>query len=257
MQLHFTTLGPQNSAQAQPLMLLHGLFGSGDNWGTIAKHFSQHYRVISVDLRNHGRSPHSDAQTYADMADDLFELCQTLGLDRIHLLGHSMGGKVAMQFATQYPDKVEKLMVVDMAPRRYADAHSHLIDAMLSVDLSAMQSRSDVDKALSSKIPEAMVRQFLLMNLVKSDSNSQLAWRINLPALKANYPKLIEAVCEHAHFEKPCLFIRGQNSDYVLDSDIAQIKTHFTQARFITLAAGHRLHAEQPQAFIQAVESFL
>jgi esterase len=257
MQLHFTTLGPQNSAQAQPLVLLHGLFGSSDNWGTIAKHFSQHYRVISVDLRNHGRSPHSDANTYTDMANDLLELCETLGLDRIHLLGHSMGGKVAMQFATQYPDKVEKLLVVDMAPRKYADAHTHLMDAMLSVDLSAMQSRSDVDKALSSKIPEAMVRQFLLMNLVKSDSNSQIAWRINLPALKANYPKLIEAVCEHAHFEKPCLFIRGQNSDYVLDSDIAQIKTHFTQARFITLAAGHWLHAEQPQAFIQAVESFL
>jgi esterase len=257
MQLHFTTLSPQNSAQAQPLVLLHGLFGSGDNWGTIAKHFSLHYQVISVDLRNHGRSPHSDANTYTDMANDLLELCETLGLDRIHLLGHSMGGKVAMQFATQYPDKVEKLLVVDMAPRKYADAHTHLIDAMLSVDLSAMQSRSDVDKALSSKIPEAMVRQFLLMNLVKSDSNSQIAWRINLPALKANYPKLIEAVCEHAHFEKPCLFIRGQNSDYVLDSDIAQIKTHFTQARFITLAAGHWLHAEQPQAFIQAVESFL
>jgi esterase len=257
MQLHFTTLGPQNSAQAQPLVLLHGLFGSSDNWGTIAKHFSQHYRVISVDLRNHGRSPHSDANTYTDMANDLLELCETLGLDRIHLLGHSMGGKVAMQFATQYPDKVEKLLVVDMAPRKYADAHTHLIDAMLSVDLSAMQSRSDVDKALSSKIPEAMVRQFLLMNLVKSDSNSQLAWRINLPTLKANYPKLIEAVCEHAHFEKPCLFIRGKNSDYVLDSDIAQIKTHFTQARFVTITAGHWIHAEQPQAFIQAVESFL
>lgn len=125
MQLHYQTLG-----QGQPLVLLHGLFGSGDNWGTVAGHFSQHYQVISVDLRNHGRSPHNDSHTYTDMADDLLELCDMLGLDRINLLGHSMGGKVAMQFATQHPDRVEKLIVVDMAPRAYADAHTHLIDAM-------------------------------------------------------------------------------------------------------------------------------
>jgi esterase len=259
MQLHFTTLGPQNSAQAQPLMLLHGLFGSGDNWGTIAKHFSQHYQVISVDLRNHGRSPHSDAHTYADMADDLFEICQTLGLDRIHLLGHSMGGKVAMQFATQYPDKVENLVVVDMAPRAYADAHTHLIDAMLSVDLTRMQTRSEVDKALSSKIPQAMVRQFLLMNLVKSDSSpdAQLTWRINLPALKSDYPQLLQAVCEEARYDKPCLFIRGKQSDYVQNQDIALIQTYFPQAQFVDLPSGHWVHAEQPQAFISEVEKFL
>jgi pimeloyl-ACP methyl ester carboxylesterase len=255
MQLHYQILG-----QGQPLVLLHGLFGSGDNWGTVAKHFSQHYQVISVDLRNHGRSPHSDSHNYDDMADDLLELCDALGLERINLLGHSMGGKVAMQFATQHPDRVEKLIVVDMAPRAYADAHTHLIDAMLEVDLTATQSRNEADKALSSKIPEAMVRQFLLMNLIKSDINSSeanLAWRINLPALKTNYPNLIQAVCEHAHYEKPCLFIRGINSDYVQDHDIAQIKTRFTQAEFTDLPTGHWVHAEQPQAFITTIEKFL
>lgn len=255
MQLHYQTLGDPISGKGQPLILLHGLFGSGDNWGTVAKHFSQHYQVISVDLRNHGRSPHSDSQTYTEMADDLLELCNTLGLDRIHLLGHSLGGKMAMQFATQYPDKLEKLIVVDMAIRKYPDAYTHIIDAMMAVDLSAMQSRSDVDKALTSKIPHTMVRQFLLMNLVESEN--KLAWRINLAALRANYPNLIQAVCEHTRYEKPSLFIRGERSDYVRDADIAHIQNHFTNAKFSTLAANHWVHAEQPQAFIEVVADFL
>lgn len=265
MQLHYQILGDKTSAQTEPLILLHGLFGSGDNWGTVAKHFSQYHQVISVDLRNHGKSPHSDSQTYTEMADDLLKLCDTLGLDRIHLLGHSLGGKVAMQFATQFPDRLEKLIVVDMAIRSYPDAYTHMIDAMMTVDLSTMQSRGDVDKALLSKIPHAMVRQFLLMNLIKSDVNQPesdvnktgLMWRINLAALKANYPSLLQAVCENARYEKPSLFIRGERSDYVQDADIEHIKTHFTNAQFASLATNHWVHAEQPQAFIEVVADFL
>lgn len=250
MQLHYQTLG-----QGQPLIFLHGLFGSGNNWGTVAKHFSQHYQVICVDLRNHGSSPHSTSQSYANMADDLLELCDTLSLERIHLLGHSLGGKVAMQFTTQHPDRVDKLIVVDMAMRAYADAHTHLIDAMMAIDLTTLQSRHEVDKILSNSIPQAMVRQFLLMNLIKSDSS--LAWRINLAALKTNYPGLQQAVCENAHYEKPCLFIRGEHSDYVQDTDIEQIKTNFINAQFASLPTGHWIHAEQPQAFIEVVGNFL
>jgi len=260
MQLHYQTLGDQTLDKAQPLIFLHGLFGSSDNWGTVAKHFSQHYQVISVDLRNHGKSPHSESQSYTDMADDLHALCDALSLDRIHLLGHSLGGKVAMQFATSFPDRVEKLIVVDMAMRAYADAHTHLIDAMLAVDLSTLQNRSEVDKALSSAIPQAMVRQFLLMNLTKlaiNQSENSLAWRINLTALKTNYPRLHQAVCENAHYEKSCLFIRGKHSDYVQDLDIEHIKTHFTNAQFASLPTGHWVHAEQPQAFIKEVGNFL
>jgi pimeloyl-ACP methyl ester carboxylesterase len=250
MQLHYQTLG-----QGQPLILLHGLFGSSNNWGTVAKHFSQHYQVICVDLRNHGSSPHSASQSYANMADDLLELCDALSLERIHLVGHSLGGKVAMQFATHHPDRVEKLIVVDMAIRAYADAHTHLIDAMMAIDLTTLQSRHEVDKILSNSIPQAMVRQFLLMNLIKSDSN--LAWRINLAALKTNYPGLQQAVCENAYYEKPCLFIRGEHSDYVQDTDIEQIKTNFINAQFASVPTGHWVHAELPQAFIEAVGSFL
>lgn len=250
MQLHYQTLG-----QGQPLILVHGLFGSSNNWGTVAKHFSPHYQVICVDLRNHGRSPHSASQSYANMADDLLELCDALSLERIHLLGHSLGGKVAMQFAAQYPDRVEKLVVVDMAMRAYANAHTHLIDAMMAIDLSTLQSRHEVDNILSNSIPQAMLRQFLLMNLIKSDNG--LAWRINLAALKTNYPALQQAVCENAHYEKPCLFIRGEHSDYVQHADTEHIKTSFINAQFASLPTGHWVHAEQPQAFIEAAGNFL
>jgi esterase len=250
MKLHYQTLG-----QGQPLVLLHGLFGSADNWGSIAKHFSQTHQVISVDLRNHGRSPHHGSQTYIDMAEDLIELCDALNLDTIHLLGHSLGGKVAMQFATQYPERVNQLIVVDIAMRTYADAQTYLIDAMMAVDLTAVKSRSEVDKILSGTIDNVKVRQFLLMNLVKVDD--KLHWRINLPALKTNYPAIRQAVCESALYDKPCLFIRGERSDYVRDDDVEQIKAHFTQAQFASLPAGHWVHAEQPQAFIDVVAKFL
>lgn len=248
MQLHYQTLG-----QGQPLVLLHGLFGSADNWGSIAKHFAQHYQVISVDLRNHGRSPHNDSQTLADMAEDLRQLCDDLGVTPLHLLGHSLGGRVAMQFAAQYPERVNKLMVVDMGIRAYADAHTHLIDAMLALDLSQVQSRSKADKALSTSIRNLMVRQFLLTNLVKV--NDQLQWRINLPALKANYAHFQAALA--VHYEKPCLFIRGGQSDYVRDQDLAGIQQHFPQAQFVSLPTGHWVHAEHPQLFMQTVGQYL
>lgn len=256
MQLHYQTLG-QAPAQNKipPLVLLHGLFGSADNWGTVAKHFSQHQQVISVDLRNHGRSPHHDSQTYDDMANDLLALCDTLGLEQINLLGHSLGGKVAMQFATQYPNRINKLIVVDMAIRTYADVQTYLMDAMMAIDLTKVQTRSEVDERLSDSIENVKVRHFLLMNLVKIDG--QLQWRINLPALKANYPTIRQAVCESAQFEQPCLFIRGSHSDYVRDDDIEPIKARFTQAKFASLPTGHWVHAEQPHAFIALVAQFI
>jgi esterase len=248
MQLHYQTTG-----EGQPLVLIHGLFGSADNWGIIAKHFAQHFQVISIDLRNHGRSPHSESQTYADMADDLLQLCDTLGLEQIHLLGHSLGGKVAMQFATQYPERVGKLIVVDMAMRAYADEHTHLINAMLTVDLSHAESRNDVDRELKAPISNLMVRQFLLTNLVKVEG--QLQWRINLSAIKDNYPKFQAALL--AHFAKPSLFIRGERSHYVNESDVAEIHSQFADAEIISLPTDHWVHAEQPELFIQTVERFL
>ena len=248
MQLHYESIG-----HGQPLILLHGLFGSADNWGRIAKHFAETHQVISVDLRNHGRSPHHDSQDYTDMANDLVELCDTLNLAPIHLLGHSLGGKVAMQFAAQHPERLNQLIVVDMVMREYPDEHMHLIDAMMAVDLAMMRSRAEVDKTLSRSINNVMVRQFLLMNLIKTEHG--LRWRINLPALKANYPTMIKAM--PAQYHQPSLFIRGERSDYVRDDDIAQIQTHFSKAQFASLPTDHWVHTEQPQAFTELVTQFL
>ena len=252
MQLHYQTQGSRQSP-SPPLVLVHGLFGSADNWGTIARHFAQHYQVISVDLRNHGRSSHSDTQAYQEMANDLLETVDALGLEKIHLLGHSLGGKVAMQFATQNPERLQSLIVVDMAMRAYDDAHTHLINAMLAVDVSQMATRNEVDQALKAAIPELMVRQFLLTNLVKTEG--RLQWRINLPALKANYHHFQAAMA--AHYAGPCLFMRGERSDYVQESDMAEIRQSFPQVEFASLPTDHWVHAEQPQLFIQTLENFL
>jgi len=248
-------LNYQTQGHGQPLILLHGLFGSADNWGIIAKYFAQTHQIICVDLRNHGRSPHHDSQTYAEMADDLIEVCDALNLESIHLLGHSLGGKVAMQFATQFPERIDKLIVADMAIRTYADVQTYLIDAMLAVDLTTVKTRIEVDQLLSRKIENVKVRKFLLMNLVRGDDGLQ--WRINLAALKANYPLIRQAVCQSAHYEKPCLFIRGNRSDYVQNEDMTQIKARFINAEFVSLATGHWVHAEDPQGFIALVDAFI
>lgn len=251
--LHHQVLNVSTAPSVPPLLLLHGLFGSADNWGSIARHFAQRAPVISVDLRNHGRSPHHASQTYAEMAADVLAVCDHLQLAHVHVLGHSLGGKVAMQFALQWPQRVSKLIVEDMAPRAYEDGHTHLIDAMLALDINQVTSRSEADKALSLSIPNLMVRQFLLTNLHKVEG--QLTWRLNLAALKANDGHFRAALA--AHFDRPCLFIRGERSDYVQDKDVAEIRQSFPQAQFVSLPTGHWVHAEQPQLFTQTVEAFL
>lgn len=250
MQLHFQTIG-----SGDPLIFIHGLFGSGGNWRSIAKHFSNDYQVISLDLRNHGRSPHSSQQNYNCMADDLLTLMDSCNLQNAHIIGHSIGGKVAMQFATKHPSRVEKLVVVDIATRAYADEHTHLIDAMLAIDLRQHSSRQGVDSALKAKIPNQMVRQFLLMNLHKTEAGFD--WRINLTALKDNYIHLQAAICESSQYQQPCLFVKGNNSDYIREEDKAQLLTHFTKAQFTSLNTGHWIHAEDPKGFIEIVEQFL
>lgn len=250
MDLHFQTWG-----DGPPLVLLHGLFGSGDNWATIARQLAPHYRVIAVDLRNHGRSPHSPTLSYAEMAEDVRACCDVLQLEQIHLLGHSMGAKVALQFAVQFPERVASLVLVDMAMRAYADAHSHLIEAMLKVDLHAMPSRHAVGNALATAIPELMVRQFLLTNLVTVDA--QLQWRLNLPALKADYPQLQMAITPTQTLAMPSLLIYGGKSDYVQAADIAAFEQSMTRLKVAPLPTGHWVHAEQPQLFAQVVLDFL
>lgn len=241
--------------QGEPVILLHGLFGSADNWGVVAKALAERYQVICVDLRNHGRSPHSASHTYADMAADIVALCDQLDLSSVHVVGHSMGGKVAMQLAAQAPERVASLVVVDMALRAYPDQHTALMEAMLAVDLSSMASRSEVDNALRDTIPNTAIRQFLLMNLTRQDG--RLVWRINLPSLLQNYAHLQSGITVPKAYLGPSLFIYGEYSDYVTADDQLTIKASFPQAQFLGLPTQHWVHAESPTLFIAALNSFL
>ncbi len=250
MKLHYQIFG-----SGQPLVILHGLFGSADNWRGLAKQLAIVAQVITVDLRNHGRSPHSAKQTYELMADDLAELVEELNLRSIDLIGHSIGGKVAMAFSQHHPELLRKLVVVDIAPRSYADEHSSIFKSLLGLDLSLYSTRNDVDKALSVSLPIKAVRQFLLMNLAVD--NAQLNWRINLPALYDAYPQLLSAVCEGQQNSVPSCFIRGGLSNYIQVQDITLIQTSFPNSEIVTIEhAGHWVHAEAPEAFLNTIIEF-
>lgn len=248
-------LHTQIQGEGAPVLLLHGLFGSSDNWGIIAKRLAERYQVVSVDLRNHGRSPHTASHSYAEMAADIVELCDALALPSVNVVGHSMGGKVAMQLAAQAPERLASVIVVDMALRTYPDQHTALMRAMLAVDLANLHSRSEVDQALRDSIVDTQVRQFLLMNLVKTETH--VRWRINLPSLLHNYPHLQSAITLPKPHLGPSLFIYGEHSDYVTAEDKQQIRFHFTQAQFVGLPTQHWVHAESPVLFTEAVCRFL
>lgn len=251
MKLYYQTIG-----SGQPLIILHGLFGSSDNWRAVAKQLATQAQVIIVDLRNHGRSPHSPEQTYALMVEDLAELFERLKLDKVDIIGHSMGGKVAMAFSMRYPQCVRNLVVVDIAPRQYHDEHSVIFRTLLTLDLSLYSSRIDVDDALKIALPNKAVRQFLLMNL--GLNGEQLSWRINLQALYDNYSQLLVAVCEDETITIPSLFIRGGQSNYISDEDEDLIRTCFPYAALATIKqAGHWVHAETPQQFLTKITEFL
>ncbi len=252
MSLHYQIAGEGGT----PLLLIHGLFGSADNWRGIAKKLSKMRQVISVDLRNHGRSFQHPQQNYPLMAADIAEVLAELGIDKVDLLGHSIGGKVAMQFAFDYPLLLNKLIVVDIAPRSYPDSHSQIFKNLMAVNLAQFSQRSEVDKALATMIPEQAVRSFLLMNLTVQDG--QLAWRINLNHLFCNYPALLQAVIPTKPIVQPTLFISGDDSDYIGTEDRQQIRQWFSNVQLLRIAnAGHWVHADQPEVFCQTVESFL
>lgn len=251
MKLHYQSVG-----EGKPLVILHGLFGSADNWRSIAKTLSSQRRVISVDLRNHGQSFHHPQQTFDLMAEDLAFLLDDLGLAVIDLLGHSLGGKTAMQFAQSYAERLNRLIIVDIAPRQYADEHSVIFKALMTLDLSNFSSRTQVSEALSATLPDPMVRQFLLLNLQKAEQG--FSWRINLQALFCSYPGLLQSVEPVEAVGLPTMFISGAKSDYVTESDWQQIKTLYPQSEHVVIEdAGHWVHAEQPEAFIQQVNRFL
>ncbi len=242
------------------LIILHGLLGASGNWRTLSRNvFSRHFRTIAVDLRNHGRSPHSDEMTYAAMADDVVKLMDRMEIERAHILGHSMGGKVAMTLALENESRVDRLVVADIAPKAYAPDHAGILKALGAVDPSAFTDRADIDKALAAHIPSAAVRQFLMKNLDRDGDSYR--WKMNLPAITAAYDHIRGALSspgDGAPCMRPALFIAGGASGYVDASDMPRIKTQFPEARLETLpGVGHWVHAEAPDAFSKAVLSFL
>jgi esterase len=245
----------EQGAGAVPVLLLHGLFGAGDNLGALARQIAVQRRVLMVDLRNHGQSPHAPTMTLAEMADDVRVLLDDLAIERVDLVGHSLGGKVAMQFALQHPARVRRLVVVDIAPVAYPRGHDAVFAALHAVDLATVQNRRDAEAMMAPVIAEPMLRQFLLKSLDRRDSG--FAWRFNLPALEVNYEDLRAAPWGQS-FRGPTLFVRGELSDYIAPMHESALFALFPGARIETIAgAGHWVHGENPALFNRLVEAFL
>ena len=244
--------------EGKPLLILHGFLGMSDNWKTIGHQFATDgFQVHLLDLRNHGKSLHSDEFSYEIMAQDIFEYCQVNTLERINMLGHSMGGKTAMLFAAKHPEIVEKLIVADIGPKFYQQHNQTILEGLNAVDFSLKPSRNEVEEIVSKYITDFGTRQFLLKSLYWQEPG-QLAFRFNLAVFNGAMHEIGKPLLENAIYNKPTLFIRGGNSDYILEEDFETIKNHFPDSRIETIpGVGHWLHAENPKLFYEITSSFL
>ena len=253
MNLYYRSLGEQGKV----IIILHGLFGSSDNWLTVGKKLSEHHRVYLLDQRNHGQSFHDDDFTYDAMALDLHQFVQKNKIKNFVLIGHSMGGKVAMQYASRNSIEIETLIVVDIAPKYYPVHHQDILSSLASINLETLKSRNEANQLLSKNVPEAGTRQFLLKNLGR-DTLGKFRWKINLTGITQGIENVGEALSVDAHFDGPTLFIRGAKSNYILDTDFAASKVHFPDSALATIPdAGHWVHAEQPEKLLTTIEEFI
>lgn len=238
-----------------PIMILHGLYGSGDNWGHIGRVLSADHEVFLVDGRDHGRSPHTEHITYPLMAEDVHALMQKLGLRDVVLVGHSMGGKTAMTFAQRWPELLKSLVVVDIGPREYAAGeHATIVKALATSDLAHKTTRQEVEEHISRTVPEPGVVQFLMKSLYWEEPG-KLAWRFNVPVLERDMPHILGAIGAET-VKVPTLFIRGGKSPYIPREDLAQIKEQFPNSRVETIPyAGHWVHAQAPDEVMDMIRS--
>jgi len=251
MVLNFKKVG-----DGEPLIILHGLFGSLDNWLTLAKKLGNHFEVYLVDARNHGQSPHSEEFNYDVMADDIYEFLMHHNIVDPIILGHSMGGKTAMQFAMNYPTQLTKLIVADIAPKPYPVHHNSIITGMCSLNFNEIKTRKGADEQLSKHINDASTRQFLLKNLYWENKN-QLAWRMNLDVLIKKMNEILIQIPSEICLT-PTLFLRGEKSNYILEEEFEQLYELFPNAEIETIYnAGHWLHTENPLDFYQQVIYFM
>jgi esterase len=256
MKLFFREYAPSQDTGKQPIVILHGLFGSSDNWLTQAKLLSNDYRIFTVDQRNHGQSPHDDTWDYKAMVSDLNSFFEDHNIADAIVIGHSMGGKTAMNFALAHPDKVAKLIVVDISPRYYDLEHYTILEGLNAMNLAEITSRNEADAQLSQYVPEPDVRQFLLKNLQRK-AEGGFSWKINLPVISKNLSNIGVDLLYPGTFDKPTLFIRGRRSRYVPDSDWARIQEVFPSALLETMETGHWVQAEKPQEFVDIVTRWL
>jgi pimeloyl-ACP methyl ester carboxylesterase len=263
MKLFYRKIG-----EGHPLIILHGLFGQSDNWNSLGKQFAeQGFEVYLVDLRNHGNSPHSEVWNYQVMSDDIYELIVDAGLlqnKNIILLGHSMGGKVVMQFAIQHPDLLEKIIVADIGPKFHLPDNKDVMQALQAIDLKQIKTRKELEVALSLYINDIGTKQFLLKNsywkdaVENTDNIGTLKWRFNLKTISQEIDNISEAITSDEPCNVPALFIRGALSNYILEDDYNSIKELFPNSKIETIAdAGHWVHANKPKEFYEEVILFI
>jgi len=266
MQLSYKIFG-----EGQPVLILHGLYGSSDNWVTIGRALSANFKVFIPDLRNHGKSEHSNIHTYEALVEDVVEFIIQHNISKPIIIGHSMGGKTAMLLALTHPELIKKLVVVDIAPKAYTSLdklqphviqHLNIINAFASTSLDGKTKREEVEAEFAGYVKDDRTRQFLLKNLVRN--NHGFAWAIHVEALKKNLPEIMDGPdFTKLKFDKeainfPVLFIRGEKSEYILEEDILMIKKYFPTAELVTVFdAGHWVHAEQPELFLKSLNYFL
>ena len=252
--LNFVIKGNTNSDKK--IVLIHGLFGSLENLNMVANHFTEDYMVISIDARNHGKSFHHHSMSYKEMANDVIKVLDHLNIQQCFLLGHSMGGKIAMQCALDNQSRIKALIVADIAPVNYPPHHNVIIDGLKSINLSQIGSRRDADEKLSQYVEEPGVRQFLLKNLVKTDLG--FVWRVNIDNIANDYNSIAEGFTPPSLYNGPTLFVKGGNSNYITAEHQQIIKQLFPLASAkIIQGAGHWLHAEKTVAFNKIVSNFI
>lgn len=267
MQLFYREFGTSEEV----IIIAHGLYGASDNWATIARALSEKHRVIAVDLRNHGKSPHYPEHNYVLMAADLKELLVNLKITRASFIGHSMGGKVAMQFALTYPSMIIKLAVLDIAPKAYTtfknygvttNNHTAILSAMLAVDFSELKSRREIENHIRTQIEDEAISNFLLKNIARKNDGGY-EWKLNVKALSDNLNEILDGfsfnqLLNIKPFNGPTLFLRGENSNYFQDEDLHVARKLFPNAELSTIPnAGHWLHAEQPKLVLNSLAYFL
>lgn len=258
--------------QGPVMIILHGLYGSSDNWVSIGKILSEHFEVFLIDLRNHGNSMHSKEHNYQLLKNDLYDFMVSNQIEKAVIMGHSMGGKAAMFFAADHPGKVQSLIIIDISPRSYKSLensesqiadHMNIISSMSAVDFAIIKSREDVDKSLSKTIKSIRIRRFLLKNVHRKKDGS-FEWKLNLQALHEHFPDILDGLDSNKFLNGngitgfPVLFIRGEKSDYIMQEDLQIIKTIFPAADLVSIpGAGHWLHAEQPDLLIKTVNYYI